>query len=503
MDNQVYTILEKYYRNECSPEEVRVLMAHFNTASEQDLMNYIMKGFEWEKKDFGYNTADKEALDAVYRNLEERIRQAKVDYVMPVERNLPKAGHSMLTIDDTTTTVRRPLWLRYIGVAASIIIILGAGLWFYRPAVILNLLQNPIALTMKNDIAPGHNGATLTLANGRVIDLSDKQTGVIIENDKLIYNDNTHVIPSEARDLLNSTDKRSLPYGRDDDKGGNDQKSEAFIASTAKGQIYQITLPEGTKVWLNADSKLEFPSNFGNSVQRIVKLKGEAYFEVAKVMIKDKGAKSHNKRMPFIVESAGQSLEVLGTHFNVSAYKGEGIRTTLLEGSVRVAYTSRHPEPGLGSGMGKSVRQLRDPGLRRDDGQGGDSGVGPHSATGHAVLDGSLNTKYPVLSTILKPGQQSLVTANSKIKVREVDAAEAVGWKNGMFMFSDESLESVMAKISRWYNVDVVYQDGARTAEIFAGSINRFEQLSKVLEMLQKVGDVKFKVEGRRVTVMK
>jgi len=278
MDSQVYTILEKYYRNECSAEEVRLLMGHFNTASEQDLMNYIMKGFELEKREMNYDGADKETLDAVYRNLEERIRQAKAD--------------------NTIATARRPLWPRYIGAAAAVAAIVF-GIWFYssRSSEGSDAARDLYA----NDIAPGHNGATLTLANGKTVNLSNDKSGVVMRNKTLTYDDGSLVQYSS---------------------GAN----ENITITTVKGQTYSFTWTDGTKVWLNSASKLEFLPDSGNKTQRIVKLSGEVDFEVAK-----------NKARPFIVLAGKQRIEVLGTHFNVKAYTDEpAIMTTLLEGSVRI-----------------------------------------------------------------------------------------------------------------------------------------------------------------------
>lgn len=186
--------------------------------------------------------------------------------------------------------------------AAAVIAIISVGTYFFKTEL-------PLPPTYANDINPGGNKATLTFTSGQTIPLDSSKTGILIGND-LKYNDNT---------LLNSTSKRSLPYSREDGE------VQTITASTPTGGTYQLTLADGTKVWLNAASSLTFPSNF-RSQKRQVKLSGEAYFEVAK-----------NRKQPFIVTSTGQEITVLGTHFNVSAYSDENYtKTTLLEGSVKV-----------------------------------------------------------------------------------------------------------------------------------------------------------------------
>ena len=207
--------------------------------------------------------------------------------------------------------------------------------------------------------------------------------------------------------------------------------------STTNGETYQVVLPDDSKVWLNAASSIKYPSNFESLKERKIELTGEAYFEVSK-----------DKQHPFIVKSQGQEIVVRGTHFNVNAYEDDGdTRTVLLEGSVVVL-----------------------------------SGIG---ATG---------------STLLKPGQQSVVNAKG-IKVEPADVELAVAWKNNKFMFEGERIENIMKMIARWYNVEVVYE-GKVPDDLFGGSVSRFDKVSKVLDVLELTGNVHFKIEGRRITVM-
>jgi len=302
------------------------------------------------------------------------------------------------------------LWPRIAGIAAAVAAIV-LGIWIFTTPRHTALV--PDTQIVHNDIAPGKNAATITLANGKTITLSDAKSGVVINNTNLTYNDGTAINASgSAGELIRNQ-----------------------TISTPRGGTYQITLSDGTKVWLNAASSLTYTATINEQGQRKVKLEGEAYFEVSK-----------DKVHPFIVESKGQEVEVLGTHFNVRTYPGnEGVKTTLLEGSVKV--------------------------------------------------------KTDKSFAVLKPNHQALLT-NQSIKITEIDAKEAIAWKEGYFRFNDASIESVMLELSRWYNVEVVYQ-GEITRDGFNGKISRFKNISEALKMLENTDLVHFKVEGRRVIVLR
>lgn len=317
------------------------------------------------------------------------------------------------------------IWKR-LTVAASVVIVAGIGLWLYNSYQQSN--QHPATLA-DNNIKPGRNQAILTLPNGKTMNLSDAKSGVVIDATKLTYNDGSLVQDANRTTSVESND---------------------ITVSTPRGGTYQVILPDGSKVWLNADSKITFPEQFVAG-QRKVSLIGEAYFEVAKVMVKEKGAKSKEHRMPFVVESQGQKIEVLGTHFNVNAYADEHrTKTTLLEGAVMIS--------GVTSKKSKKI----------------------------------------------SPGQQSIFDKGSdQIQVTEVDTEEAVAWKNGYFKFNDEPLESIMRKISRWYNVEIKYTNNINPNLKFGGRMSKFDNISTVLEVLELTGGVHFKIEERRIIVMK
>jgi transmembrane sensor len=313
---------------------------------------------------------------------------------------------------------------RWIAVAASTIILFSVGgYWFYRkqPTV-------PVAESIYgDDVVPGDNRAILTLADGARISLDRAKNG------ELAREGNTSIIKTKAGQLLYQS-MASMPA-----------KGSAPIYNTIvtpKAGQYQITLPDGTRVWLNAASSMRFPSTFSDK-ERFVEVMGEVYFEVAKVT-SDRG------RIPFKVLTGGQLIEVLGTSFNVNSYKDEGlIRTTLVEGSVKV----------------KSADN-----------------------SGSEIL--------------LKPGQQSQFTSavGSQVDVKEVNTLSVIAWKDGVFRFDNVSLPELMRQLSRWYDVEVVYTNPVREHE-FVGQIERGTRLSKVLQILE-MGDVHFKVEGKKIVVM-
>ena len=301
--------------------------------------------------------------------------------------------------------------------AAAILILLTAGIYYYQ-----NSSEPVIVKTetprFRNDVAPGNNKAILTLDDGSKIDLDDAKTGILA---------------SESNIDIKKTGDGQLEYTA----GAQNVKTVKYnILSTPMGGEYQLVLPDGSKVWLNSGSTLRFPTAFIGS-ERIVELKGEAYFDIAK-----------NPKMPFLVRTNNaMDIKVLGTQFNVMAYDDEkNINTTLVEGSVE-------------------------------------------------VLKGSEKTN-------LKPGQEAILNRGSgNIKVAQADLEQAIAWKNGYFIFYNENIESIMRKVSRWYNVDIVYQGNLNNKD-FVGTISRNKNVSELLKMLELTGAIHFSIDGRRITVM-
>jgi len=306
---------------------------------------------------------------------------------------------------------------RWIGVAAALLVVLGISFYFYS-------FNSPLAFHEKklavHDIAPGGNRATLILANGKKILLDSASNGLIAQ---------------ESGIVISKTADGQLLYTVSSAESINPLAFNTIV--TPKGGQYQVALPDGTKVWLNASSDLKFPAAFGTRGRR-VELSGEAYFEVAK-----------NALRPFKVITDKQEVEVLGTHFNINSYADEGnTKTTLLQGSVKVSSPAFQ------------------------------------------------------LTKILRPGQQSVVSSQT-IEVKTVDIDEVMGWKNGLFIFNNENLESIMRKVSRWYNVTVEYQDESVKSDAFGGSVSRFGNVSEILRMLEITGNVRFKITPEKIIAMK
>ena len=298
-------------------------------------------------------------------------------------------------------------------VAAVAIVLLGATALLRLSTHKKITVSHPVMMPSAS-VLPGHNKAVLTLADGATIALDSA-------GNKVIQQGNAKITQHGGQ----------LQYAVLEHQPGAVGYN---ILATPNGGQYQLTLPDGTKVWLNSSSSLHFPTDF-NTKERTVKLSGEAYFEVAK-----------NEKMPFKVVIKDVEIDVLGTDFNVMAYADENhITTTLLTGAVKV----------------------------------------------HNHVKGVL----------LKPGQQALLNnSNEDIRVSPGDTEGAVAWKNGYFNFSNENIQSVMRKISRWYNVEVEYQ-GDVTHKVLWGTISRFENISEVLRMLELTGSIHFSMQGRKITV--
>lgn len=201
-----------------------------------------------------------------------------------------------------------PLW-PVLGAVASVVILITAAVLFFQQ-------EQPRALVEKKHqivrIIPGGNKAVLTLADGSEISLTDAKDGQLASQSGIT------ITKTKDGQLIYNIDKTNASNASTESIGFN-------TISTPRGGYYQVNLPDGTKVWLNAASSLRYPTSFAGA-ERKVELEGEGYFEVA-----------HHVDMPFRVVSRGQVVEVLGTHFNINAYSDEAdIRTTLLEGSVKV-----------------------------------------------------------------------------------------------------------------------------------------------------------------------
>ncbi|CAG4993630.1 hypothetical protein DYBT9275_01204 [Dyadobacter sp. CECT 9275] len=304
-------------------------------------------------------------------------------------------------------------WPRLAAAAAVVLIALGILLYHRnRPENTLRpITQKP------TDFEPGGERALLTLADGSTLVLDSSTRGQIASQG------NATIIKNGDSELSYQISEKE-----------NEVAGMNTISTPAGGQ-YSIKLPDGSQVWLNARSSITFPTVFyGN--ERRVEVRGEVYFEIRK----------ENGR-PFVVDVDGkQQVIVMGTHFNINAYSDEPeIRTTLLEGSVRVTTASAGGE-----------------------------------------------------NLLLIPGEQASLHASGQsgghLRKAEVDVNDAVAWKNGLFQFRETSLVAIMRDIGRWYNVEVTYPEGIPHKR-FSGKLRRNSKASEILEILKFAG-VNFRIEG-------
>lgn len=263
-------------------------------------------------------------------------------------------------------------------------------------------------------IEPGTDKAILKLSNGQVYALGEGNVQDIKVNEQVtVHQDGEGNISYESAGQT---------------KPEIDQKPLLNTLTTPRGGQYRLTLPDGTKAWINAASSIEFPAQFSPH-ERLVTVSGEVYFEVMK------------HHTPFKVRTDQQEIQVLGTHFNVTAYpETRATKTTLIEGAVKI------------------------------------------------------NSKHGVY--LLKPGQQCLVSVDGG-KIQRVDAEAEAGWKDGDFVFNAVPIKQMMADIARWYNIDIDYEAYTDKGDTFTGIISRKKNLSSILQLLEKTNSLKFTLRGK------
>ncbi|MFZ4860738.1 FecR family protein [Sphingobacterium sp. Mn56C] len=332
-----------------------------------------------------------------------------------------RIGQSVLDEFDKNNSPKK-LWnqniMRY---AAAVIglIFLASGAWFLIKSKIAPSTQD---FAQKNEqVLPGVDQATLTLANGKVVSLSEASNGEIAEQSgvQIEKTADGNVVYSVKEDAIATSAYNTI--------------------ATPRGGQYQVVLPDGSKAWLNAASSLSFPVQFQPNERR-VKMTGEVYFEVAKLANKERTG-----RVPFFVETDKQTIQVLGTQFNVNAYTDEPFtRTTLVEGSVRI----------------------------------------------HAANSSN--------SILLKPGQQAVL--KDQFTVNTIAVQGVISWKNGDFVFQGESLANILRQVSRWYDVDIDCPEELGKLR-FNGMVSRSKPLSSLINIIQSTQKVNIELQGRRLIV--
>lgn len=333
-----------------------------------------------------------------------------------------------LSISDSTSKAPvRPFFTGF-RLAAAFLIIMGLSTityWILNPVDKGNQLAKLTETKKIEDLNPAKNIAVLTLANKSKIILDETSSGEIavesgISITKTPNGDLIYIVKSLEKNQDNTEEKYNT-------------------ITTPKGGKFNVILPDGSLVMLNAASSLTYPVYFQKN-QRSVSFNGEAYFEIAKAYGKD------HQRIPFFVRSKDQVVEVLGTHFNINSYDNEDyVKTTLLEGSVKI------------------------------------------------IKSGSTTA-----SKYLIPGQQALTKMGSETKIIKADAQQTIAWKEGYFMFKNSNIKEIVNELERWYDVDIEYSESIDFDNI-TGYISRNVKISNVLRMLELSGIVNYEIKGRKI----
>ena len=302
--------------------------------------------------------------------------------------------------------------------------------WKYAAAVIVLLLGTTtlvwqwhtdegvktVLTAQQKEIEPGTQKAVLVLADGHQVDLGAMK-------DRSVEVDGIEV-----------SGERAVVKG----KNSNVPEITWNKIITPRGGEYCLELSDGTVVYINSESQLEFPVAF-NGKNREVHLKGEAYFRVAK-----------STEHPFVVKTDKMDVLVTGTEFNIKAYAGEKlVQTTLVEGRVSVA-------------TGSDKQQ----------------------------------------TSVLKPSQQAqLNLTDNKVEVRDVDVSSFIAWKNGQFIFKGDRLEDIMTVLARWYDFEIFYLNDSVKDIVFAGRLNRMEAINPILEIIESTQKINVQIKGKSIVL--
>jgi ferric-dicitrate binding protein FerR (iron transport regulator) len=386
--------LEKYAAGTITYEEFNECIDYFDQAAENETIQ------EWLQEEWMLTGGT-------------RMEQSQWEHLYPLQKQAKVAGIG-----------------RWMKLAAAAVVVLGLSMAVYYFIMQLRQLPEQPAMAKRNDIpAPTGVHSILRLANGSQIILDSVQNGILADEG------NAHISKAGGNELIYKAAKKpstEILYNR---------------LSTSKGGNISIQLADGTKVWLNALSTLKYPAVFSGN-ERIVELTGEAYFEVAHANLPS------GKKQPFIVRilphnggAGGGLVEVLGTHFNINAYEDEPvIKTTLLEGRVKVS-----------------------------------------ASTGHQ-------------SKVLTPGEQvSLSNTSHLSQPIAVQTEEAIAWKNNLFWFENTDMQTVMRQVSRWYDVDIVFKE--KVNKHITGTLPKNAGIATLLKVMEESGGIHFTINGKKVSV--
>lgn len=300
--------------------------------------------------------------------------------------------------------------------AASIIILLSIGMYFFKIREYNKDRASRYDVAHQQDILPAVNKASLNFSDNSITILLDSSKNSIrVAKNEVMYQNGQKVLGNEDKTKLKEA-----------------------ILSVPRGGKYQIELEDGTKVWLNSQTDLKFPSSFANAKHRDVELFGEAYFEVA-----------HNAHKPFRVKMGDNIIEVLGTTFGLVNYETDTfIKSTLITGKIRIHIPYNN-------------NIVLNPGQQA-----------------------SYNKKFGTISII-----------------NDANIKKALAWKNGDFVFDDEPIQSIIKQMERWYDVDIIDKTNIKLKH-FSGIVSREQPLSAVLEMFTTLEKIKYNINKERKEVV-
>lgn len=404
--HRITELILKYHRHTLVPEEQEELQQWLAGSERRQQLFIELTDIKWLK----------EQLEQQDKYSEQKIWSKFEALVPEVLTSIPEPS-----IPLTKVRLLQRIGLRW-AAAAAIFVLLGAGMLVYTR--LHKTTANLAIPQVAHNILPGGNKAVLTLNSGQQIILDSAPKGQLT---------------IQGTSQVSKTDNGKLSYAAIGPATGTAVLYNTL--STPRGGQYQVTLPDGTSVWLNSASSITFPTTFSEN-ERLVKITGEAYFEVAHII-----SQKTFEKVPFVVEAGGTKVTVLGTHFNVNAYTDEdAVKTTLIAGAVKVS-----------SGN---------------------------------------------ISKMIRPGEQSRL--NGKTNSYEIihpDLEDVLAWKNGKFSFRNTDVRAIMRQISRWYDVDIRYK-GNLSGIFFSGGISRKDNIDKLLELLELDGRIRCDIKGRELTVM-
>lgn len=370
---EIRELFKKWYRQEATVEEGREFLSLVaNDDSREVVMGLMKEAADTLEEEAVYTMEAKNAIaEAVLKKYpvgREEMDREEMDGKEMDGKNMYEPARPMIA---HRVHFLKTAWFRY---AAVFILLLGAGIYYFFPKQEQQPSKPLVKTSVKENVSPGKEGAILTLADGRTIVLDSLGNGVIASQK------GTEIILKDGLLAYNPAEGNSVGYN---------------TLSTPRGRKFQLVLPDGSKVWLNAASSIKYPTAFTGK-SREVEIEGEVYFEV-----------ESNENMPFRVKVRNSMrVDVLGTRFNINAYTDEAaITATLLQGSVKVSDV-------------------------KDEGE----------------------------AAMLRPGQQAAL-GTEKIIVRTVNAENSIAWVKGVFQLQGMDLKNALRQIARWYDVEVKYLD--------------------------------------------